>query len=154
MQSLNDKHFTCLNHPLMQQLGTIGQALYMRLFFHFSTHYDGHHRDRVGFKKRYDDICAEWLGGLTVLKHKSKIAGEQLGAHLDQLVQAGFLASYSIAPAERREGSVLTFRPGATFFAEYQRVSANRSQAGFQFKLHDAGQTIVEPLQGDYLFLE
>ena len=47
IQSLNDRHFTCLNHALMQQLGTIGQAFYMRLFFHFATHYDGHHRQRV-----------------------------------------------------------------------------------------------------------
>ena len=46
IQSLNDRHFTCLNHTLMQQLGTISQAMYMRLFFHFSTQFDGHHRDR------------------------------------------------------------------------------------------------------------
>jgi hypothetical protein len=26
IQSLNDKHFTCLNHALMQELGTIGAA--------------------------------------------------------------------------------------------------------------------------------
>src|SRR5882724_706146 len=32
--SLEDEHFTCLNHALMTRLGTIGQALYMRLFFH------------------------------------------------------------------------------------------------------------------------
>jgi hypothetical protein len=31
--SLRDEHFTCLNHGLMMRLGTIGQALYMRLFF-------------------------------------------------------------------------------------------------------------------------
>jgi len=31
--SLQDGHFTCLNHALMQELGTIGQAFYMRLFF-------------------------------------------------------------------------------------------------------------------------
>src|SRR3989344_7739010 len=118
IKSLNDRHFTCLNHALMQQLGTIGHALYMRLFFHFATHYDGHHRDRLVFKKRYDDICAEWLGGLTVLKHKSKIVGEQLGTHLGQLVQVGFLASYDLAPAEGRDGFVLSFPPGAAFFAE------------------------------------
>ncbi len=47
MTSLQDGHFTCLNHGLMQQLGTIGQAFYMRLFFHFANLYDGHHRKRV-----------------------------------------------------------------------------------------------------------
>src|ERR1700733_7934908 len=30
VRSPQDDHFTCLNHALMQQLGTIGQALYMR----------------------------------------------------------------------------------------------------------------------------
>ena len=39
--SLQDEHFTCLNHALMMQLGTIGQALYMRLFFHLANLYDG-----------------------------------------------------------------------------------------------------------------
>src|SRR4029077_13796584 len=33
VSSLREEHFTCLNHSTMQQLGSIGQALYMRLFF-------------------------------------------------------------------------------------------------------------------------
>ena len=37
-------------------------------------------------QKRYEAICTEWLGGLKVLQHKSKIIGEQLGTHLDQLL--------------------------------------------------------------------
>ena len=154
IRSLNDRHFTCLNHALMQQLGTISQAIYMRLFFHFATHFDGHHRDRLIFRKRYDDICAEWLGGLTVLQHKSKIVGEQLGHHLDQLVQIGFLASYTIAPAERRDGFVLSFRPGPAFFADYQRFYANRAQGEIQFKFHEESQTIGEPHRVAYLFTE
>jgi hypothetical protein len=35
--SLQDDHFTCLNFALMRELGTIGQALYVRLFFHFAN---------------------------------------------------------------------------------------------------------------------
>lgn len=154
IKSLNDRHFTCLNHALMQQFGTISQAIYMRLFFHFASHFDGHHRDRLVFKKRYDDMCAEWLGGLTVLKHKSKIAGEQLGTHLDQLVKTGFLASYGIAPAERRDGFVLSFRPGAAFFSDYQRFYANRAQGEIQFRFHEESQTIGEPHKVAYLFAE
>jgi hypothetical protein len=154
IQSLNDKHFTCLNHVLLQQLGTIGQALYVRLFFHFATMYDGHHRDRVLFRKRYDDICAEWLGGLTVLKHRSKILGEQLGTHLDQLAALDFLGSYALTPAENREGFVLTFRPGPAFFADYQRFYANRFPGQVEFKFHDDGQSIGEPHQVAYLFAE
>jgi hypothetical protein len=54
VRSLQDEHFTCLNYALLQQLGTIGQALYMRCFFHFANLY-------TGVQKRYDDICGEWL---------------------------------------------------------------------------------------------
>src|ERR1700730_17377679 len=94
--SLQNGHFTCLNHLLMQRLGTIGQALYMRLFFHFSNFYDGHHRTRLAFPKRYGDICNEWLGGLTLLTYKSKIEREQLGTHLSPATQAGVLACHHI----------------------------------------------------------
>src|ERR1700712_1182097 len=137
IQSLNDKHFTCLNHALMQQLSTIGAAFYMRLFYHFATHYDGHHLDRIVFKKRYDDVCAEWLGGLTVLKHRSKILGEQLGAHLDKLVSLGFLRSYALTPAESRDGFVLTFRPGDRFKADYHTFYTRRSPGKVKFTFHD-----------------
>ena len=58
MTSLQDGHFTCLNHGLMQQLGTIGQAFYMRLFFHFANLYDGHHRKPpVVFKALRRHLC-------------------------------------------------------------------------------------------------
>jgi len=125
IQSLNDKHFTCLNHALMQQLTTIGAAFYMRLFCHFATHYDGHHLDRVVFKKRYDDICSEWLGGITVLQHRSKILGEQLGTHLDQLVSLGFLRFYT-----------------------------RRSTGEVKFTFHDESQEIGDPHRVAYLFME
>ena len=37
----------------------------MRAFFHFANLYDGRNRSRLSFQKRYDDICAEWLGTCT-----------------------------------------------------------------------------------------
>ncbi|MBN8981606.1 MAG: replication initiator protein A [Rhizobiales bacterium] len=154
IQSLNDKHFTCLNHALMQEVSSIAGAFYMRLFHHFASHYDGKHLDRVSFKKRYDDICVEWLGGLTVLKYKSAIERDQLGTHLDQLVEAGFLKTYAITPAETREGFVLTFRPGARFVADYNSFYVRRNQGDFQFNFHDEKRTIGEPHQLAYLFIE
>jgi hypothetical protein len=154
IQSLNEKHFTCLNHALMQELGTIGAALYMRLFYHFATSYDGHHLERTVFKKRYDDICSEWLGGITVLQHRSKILGEQLGTHLDQLVSMGFLRSYALTPAEGREGFVLTFRPGNRFKADYQTFYTRRSAGEVRFTFHDEVRAIGEPHRVAYLFME
>jgi hypothetical protein len=154
IQSLNDKHFTCLNHALMQQLSTIGAAFYMRLFYHFATHYDGHHLDRIVFKKRYEDICAEWLGGITVLKHRSKVLGEQLGIHLDQLVGLGFLRSYALTPAESRDGFVLTFRPGDQFRADYNTFYTRRSPGEVKFTFHDENRAIGDPHRVAYLFME
>ncbi len=154
IQSLNDKHFTCLNHALMQELRTIGAAFYMRLFYHFATHYDGHHLDRIVFKKRYDDVCTEWLGGITVLKHRSKILGEQLGTHLDQLVSLGFLRSYALTPAESRDGFVLTFRPGDRFKADYRTFYTRRSPGEVRFTFHDENREMGDPHQVAYLFME
>jgi len=154
MSSLQDGHFTCLNHGLMQQLGTIGQAFYMRLFFHFTNHYDGHHRKRVTFAKRYDDICVEWLGGLAVRPYQSIIERDQLGPHLRQLVKAEFLASYTITEAKGRNGFVITFRPGAAFFADYDRFYRNRERGSVQFHFHADRQQIAEPLKVAYLFIE
>jgi hypothetical protein len=154
MASLQDGHFTCLNHGLMQQLGTIGQAFYMRLFFHFANHYDGHHRKRVTFAKRYDAICAEWLGGLAVRPFQSLIERDQLGPHLRQLVRAEFLASYNITEAKGRDGFVITFRPGAAFFTDYDRFYRRREQGSVQFDFHSDRQQIAEPLKVAYLFVE
>ena len=152
--SLRDQHFTCLNHFLMQRLGTIGQALYMRLFFHLAHLYDGHHKKRLEFKKTYADICAEWLGGLTVRDRISHIERDQLGPHLRQLVQAKFLASYSIHKAEMRDGFVIRFRPGEGFFADYDRFYRHREQGELQFNFHADRQTHIEPMQLAYLFVQ
>ncbi len=154
MASLQDGHFTCLNHGLMQQLGTIGQALYMRLFFHFANLYDGHHRKRLTFVKRYDDICVEWLGGLVIHPYQSIIERDQLGPHLRQLVQAEFLASYTISDAKGRGGFVIAFRPGSAFFADYDRFYRRREQGSVQFDFHADRKQIAEPLKVAYLFVE
>ncbi len=154
MASLQDGHFTCLNHALMQQLGTIGQAFYMRLFFHFANLYDGHHQRRLTFIKRYDDICTEWLGGLAVRPYQSIIERDQLGPHLRQLVSADFLASYKITEAKGRAGFVVTFRPGSAFFADYRRFYQRRERGSVQFDFNSDRQEIAEPLKVAYLFIE
>jgi len=136
-------------------LGTIGQALYMRLFFHLANLYDGANSQRLVFQKRYDDICMEWLGGLTILAHRSKIVGEQLGHHLDQLVEAGFLSSFIIesAKTQGRDGFTITFRPGTMFFADYDRFY-RRQQGRSQWEPSGDRSEISEPLKLAYLFAE
>jgi len=156
VQALTDDHFTCLNHRLMSQLSTIGQATYMRLFFHFANLYDGRSRKRLAFAKRYDDICTEWLGGLVVAQHRSKIE-ERLGSHLSQLVQVGFLSSYSIDKAKTSPaagGFVLAFRPGAAFFEDYDRFYRRQKQGELQWDFDADQREIGTPLQVAYLFTE
>jgi hypothetical protein len=152
--SLEDNHFTCLNHVLMARLGSIGQALFMRLFYHFANLYDGHHNNRLKFEKRYDDICVEWLGGLKVLRYKSDIVKDQLGIHLKQLEQFGFLGSWHLEKAQTREGIVITFRPGATFFNDYDRFYRKQSRSRLQWDFDSDRRTISEPLKVARLFQE
>ena len=134
VRSLQDEHFTCLNHALIQEFGTIGQALYMRCFYHFANHYTGVNRSRLMFQKRYDDICSEWLGGLKVLTFKSDIIRDQLGPHLRQLIQFNFLSSFDISKAKGQEGLVITFKPRRAFFTDYDRFYRRREQGELQWE--------------------
>lgn len=152
LASLRDEHFTCLNHALMTRLGTIAQALYMRLFFHFANLYEGRAGKRFSFAKRYDAICAEWLGGLTVHEHKSRIVDDQLGPHLRQLVEVGVLSSYAVEKAKGRGGFVIRFRPGAAFFEDYERFYRRRKQGELQWNFHGDRRAIGDPLKVAYLF--
>jgi hypothetical protein len=155
VESLQEQHFTCLNYELMQRLATIGQALYLRLFFHFANLYDGKNDASLVLQKRYDAICTEWLGGLKVLEHKSRILNDQLGAHLTALVEAGFLKAYSVDRAKEGQGFVLSFWPGELFFADYdhfyrhqgKRRRSPRSLAADQ-------QAIGDPMRVAQLFAE
>jgi len=152
LASLRDEHFTCLNHDRIGALGTIGQALYMRLFFHFANLYDGKNSAALRFQKRYEDICLEWLGGLTVLKHRSKILGEQLGAHLEQLTTCGFLSRYSVDDAKQRDGLLITFHPGKEFFQDYDRFYRTRRNPTQQPDPEEGRRSVGDPLRVAYMF--
>jgi hypothetical protein len=138
----------------MQQLGTIGQALYMRCFFHFANLYTGVNGSRLVFQKRYDDICREWLGGLSVCAHKSVIERDQLGPHLNQLVAHGFLTAFEISKAKGQNGFVITFKPGRAFFDDYDRFYRRRAQGELQWGFCADQREIGEPLKLAYHFTE
>src|ERR1700733_8484643 len=154
MASLQDGHFTCLNHTLMQQLGTIGQALYMRLFFHFANLYV-RPAQQLAFQKRYEDICAEWLGGLAVHPHRSIVEHNQLGPHLRQLVATRFLSSYAIAKSKSDVGLVVRFQPGPAFYEDYDRFYRSRARgSALRADVRPEQREIGEPLKLAYLFAE
>ena len=155
VESLQERHFTCLNYELMQRLATIGQALYIRLFFHFANLYDGKNEATLVFQKRYEAICTEWLGGLKVLEHKSRIINDQLGVHLTELVQVGFLKTYSIDRSKEGEGFVLSFWPGELFFDDYDYFyRQQRRQRRTARNLASDQQAIGDPMRVAQLFAE
>src|ERR687884_619859 len=145
-RSLRDDHFVCLNHVLITQLGTIGQALYMRLFFHFANLYTNPAQS-LAFQKRYNDICAEWLGGLRVHPQRSIVEHNQLGPHLRQLVAAGFLASYEIAKAKNAAGLVIAFTPGQGFFDDYDRFYRRRARGAVRAEAQPDQRERGDPLK-------
>ena len=153
VQSLHDEHFVCLNHALMQRLRTIGQALYMRLFFHFANLYVSP-AQHLSFQKRYEDICAEWLGGITVRPHRSLVEHNQLGPHLRQLVAAGFLSSYAISKAKADTGLVIAFEPGPAFYEDYDRFYRRRSRGTITSEFRPNQHEVGDPLKLAYLFAE
>lgn len=153
VQSLQDEHFVCLNHALMQKLGTIGQAMYMRLFFHFANLY-ARPTQHLVFQKRYEDICAQWLGGLTVRPYASLIERNQLGPHLRQLVATGFLSSYSIEPSKSDAGLVIGFVAGPAFYEDYDRFYRGRTNGSRPSLAAPNARGAGDPLKLAYLFAE
>jgi hypothetical protein len=124
----------------------------MRIFFHFANLYTGANGSRLEFLKRYGDLCTEWLGGLKVLRYVSEIE-RQLGPHLDQLVQTGMLATFTITKAKTAEhtGWVLTFRPGKAFFDDYARFYRRQTRR-MEARIDTQQPDIGEPLKLAYLF--
>ena len=152
VRSLQDDHFTCLNHDLMAKLSTIGQALYVRLFFHFANLHEGQGGRSLTFQKRYDAICREWLGGLRAHKHGSRIS-QQLSPHLAQLTEAGFLAGHHLAKARGGDGFVMSFWPGTLFYTDYDRFYRRRRAMPDQPEPVAAG-SVGDALKVAYLFTE
>ena len=71
-----------------------------------------------------------------------------------QLAQVGFLASYRITEAKNGNGFIILFRPGQTFFADYDRFYRHRMQGEMQWNFHDDRRETSEPLKVAYLFIE
>ena len=146
-RSLDDRFFSCLNYNRIRGIPTIQAALYIRLFHHFANLVEGGTRNSVQIRKRYDDICKEWLGGIAVRTHKSHIMRDQLGVHLDALVANKFLRSFSIDKTSAGDSFNITFLPGPGFHDDYNRFYKNRFQNELQFKFFEEQQNIGHPLE-------
>ena len=146
-RSLDDRFFSCLNYNRIRGVPTIQATLYIRLFHHFSNLAENGTQNSVQVRKRYDDICKSWLGGLTVHTHKSKILNAQLGMHLNALVADKFLRSFSIDRNAADDGFNITFIPGSGFRDDYNRFYKGRFQNELQFKFYEEQENIGHPME-------
>jgi hypothetical protein len=121
VKSLNNFHSLCLNYNRLERLEPISIALYKHIFYHFSNLYSRQKAREFSYNKNYADICNQWLGGLKVLRYKSKILQDQLGPHIKALKECGLVGRFDIAKNASGDGFTLVFHPGPTFFEDYER---------------------------------
>ena len=138
MDSMRRGHFAVFNWERLSQLEPPAAAMYKRLYLHFSNLYENQYtKDSLKFEKRYEDICAEWLGGLKPFTFKSHIR-QQLGlirstrqrktasdkkerlGYLLALQQAGLIRSVAIEKTTDGKSFKLIFKPGQGFFYDYE----------------------------------
>src|SRR5919198_2382899 len=145
IKSINNRYTFCLNFARIENLESIGIALYKHLYFHFSNLYSKSHSKNIVFRKDYTEICRTWLGGLKVLRYRSKILQEQLGRHLEALKKTRLIESYEIEKNASGDGFNIAFRPGPGFFEDYDRFYSRRMQPELPFALITDENTIQKP---------
>src|SRR5438874_2186064 len=111
----------CVNYARMEQLSPVGIALFKRIFFHLSNLYSLKRTKDFTYTKSYASVCTTWLGGLKVLRYRSKILQEQLGKHLEALKETTLIKDYAIEKNTRGDGFNLVVTPGEGFFEDYER---------------------------------
>lgn len=131
IKSLNHRYAFWINYLRIEGFEPITTALYKHLFYHLSNIFSQVRHDDFTFNKDYADICTQWLGGLTVLRYKSKILKEQLGHHLQLLKERGLLSRFDLAKRADGEGFVFVFYPGPSFFEDYRRFYGGQMQLQF-----------------------
>jgi hypothetical protein len=151
-KSLNNLYSLCLNYSRIEKLEPISIALYKHLFYHFSNVHSQTRSRHFTYNKDYADLCHQWLGGLTILKYKSKILSEQLGPHLKALKDCSLISTFEIdKKANGNGGFTLLFSPGKSFFRDYERFYGQQLPLQFE-KLNDE-RLIQEPLElVDYFY--
>ena len=120
MESMRQGHFAIFNWTRLSQLEPVAAAMYKRLYLHLSNLYENKYsKESLKFEKLYEDICAEWLGGLKPEKYKSRIQ-KQLGHYLTALQDSGIVRSVAVEKTADEKGFKLVFKPGKAFFSDYE----------------------------------
>ena len=120
MESMRQGHFAIFNWTRLSKLEPIAAAMYKRVYLHLSNLYENQYgKEGLRFEKRYEDICAEWLGGLKPERYRSRII-QQLGAYFDALQATGLIRSVTVERTADEQGFKLVFKPGKEFFYDYE----------------------------------
>lgn len=148
VESLNNRHYACLNWNRLMTLEPIGMALYKRLFYHFSNLYHPHRaKDDLRFEKDYEDVCSEWLGGLKPERYRSKILQTQLGRHFAALRATGIVRRIDIEKRAEGNGFKLVALPGGAFFEDYEEFYVRQNLPQLRFKQTAALRDIQQPIE-------
>ncbi len=147
IDSMRRHRMVVFNWDRVGSLEPLTAALYKRLYLHFSNLYENQYdRATLRFEKDYAQMCGEWLGGLTVYKHKSRIT-QQLAPHLKTLVEHGLLRSACIERRADGKGFKLTFRPGNEFFVDYETFYRHTTATLLPFQSRVESLAIEKPLE-------
>ena len=143
IESMRHNHFVIFNWDRLWSLEPLTAALYKRLYIHLSNLYENHYdKTSLRFEKDYAQMCSEWLGGLAVQKHKSRIT-QQLAPHVDALATAGLLRSATIERKADGDGFKVAFRPGKEFFVDYEHFYKRTKARVLQFQ-HSADRCEIQ----------
>ena len=119
IDSMRRGHFVIFNWDRLLSLTPLSSALYKRLYLHFSNLFETQHtKATLRFEKDYEDVCAEWLGGLQPFPYKSRIE-QQLKPHLDALKTSGLIRSWTVEKKADGKSYKLVFTPASGFFLDY-----------------------------------
>ena len=147
VESLNNKHYACINWQRLMTLEPIGMALYKRLFYHFTNlHHPSRAKEELRFEKDYEALCGEWLGGLKPEKYRSKILQTQLGRHFDALKTTRLVRQIDIERRVNGEGLKLVAVAGRGFFEDYEEFYVRQAHPQLRFKQTAALREVQHPL--------
>ena len=134
MDSMRRGHFAIFNWLRLSELEPVAAAMYKRVYLHLSNLYENKYsKEALKFEKRYEDICAEWLGGLKPEKYKSRIL-QQLGHYFDALQATGLIRSIAVEKTADDAGFKLVFKPGKSFFHDYEHFYRKDGTRLLQFQ--------------------
>ena len=147
IDSMRRGHFVIFNWDRIITLSPLSSALYKRLYLHLSNLFETkHNKATLRFEKDYEDVCAEWLGGLQPYPFKSRIE-QQLKPHLDTLKSSGLIRSWAVEKKVDGKHYKLVLTPGAGFFLDYDLFYHGSKARVLQFQRAADEAHIQAPLE-------